>query len=79
MKGYTVVTVPCIKDSFLLPLRDRSCLVERRLGVMCFSGGMGVERLEVYCPSGRAILFGADDHLVTPCDWLSDWYGFKYS
>ena len=56
MKEYTVVTIPCFEDGFLLPLRDRSCLVERRLGVVSFSGGINVERLEVDCPSGCAIL-----------------------
>ena len=87
MKEYTVVTIPCFEDGFLLPLRDRSCLVERRLGVVSFSGGMNVERLEVDCPSGCAILlahwvchtFGADDLSMAPYDWFSNWYGFKYS
>ena len=46
---------------------------------MCFSGGMDVEGLEVDCPSGRAILFGADDHSMAPRDRFSDWYGFKYT
>ena len=59
MKGYTVATIPRVEDGF--PLHLRECQVERRLGVVCFSGGMNVERLEVHCPSGRAILFGADD------------------
>ena len=79
VKGYTVVAIPCVEDGFLLPLRDRSRLVEGRLGVVCLSGGMDVERLEVDCPSGRAILFCTDDHAVAPCDWFSNWYGFQYS
>ena len=28
VEWYAVVTVPCVEDSFLLPLRDRSGLVE---------------------------------------------------
>ena len=47
--------------------------------MMCFSGGMDVERLEVDRPSGRAVLFGANDHAMAPCDQFSNWYGFKYS
>ena len=47
--------------------------------MMCFSGGMDVERLKVNRPSGCAILFGAYDHSVAPCDWFSNWYGFEYS
>ena len=73
-----MVSIPCVKDGFLLSLRDRPCLVERGLGMVCFSGGMMVEGLEVNRPSGRAILFGTDDHAMTPCDWFSDWYMFEY-
>ena len=28
VEWYAVVTIPCVKDGFLLPLRDRSYLVE---------------------------------------------------
>ena len=47
--------------------------------MVCFSGGVGVERLEVNRSSGRAIRFGTNDHSVAPRDWFSDWYGFDYS
>ena len=47
--------------------------------MMYFSGGMDVERLKVDRPSGCAILFGAYDHSVAPCDRFSNWYGFEYS
>ena len=79
MERYTVVSIPCVKDGFFLSLRDRSSLMKRRLGVVCFLGGMGVEGLKVNCPSWCTILFGADDHSMTPCNWFSNWHWLNYS
>ena len=47
--------------------------------MVCFPGGMDVEGLEVDCPSGCAILFGANDHPMAPRNRFSNWYGFKHS
>ena len=45
--------------------------------MMCFSGGVEVEGLEVDCSSGCAVLFGTDDHAMAPCEWFSNWDGFE--
>ena len=73
---YTVVTVPCIKDRFYLPMWHRSCLMEWGLSVMGFSDGMSAEGLKVHCAVRFATLLGTDDHLVAPCDKLTkrDWF-----
>ena len=38
--------------------------------MVCFSGGMDVEGLEVDCSLWCSVLFGADDHAMAPCDFL---------
>ena len=44
--------------------------------MVCFSGSVGIEGLEVDAPSGCAILLSTDDHAVTPCDRFLDQHGF---
>ena len=46
--------------------------------MVCFSGGMEVERLKVDRSSGCAILFGTNDHAMAPGYWFSYWDGFEY-
>jgi len=72
MEWNIVVAILCIEHGFLHLLRDLSRRVKRRLSVMCFSGGMEVDRLEVNGTPGYAVLFGAEDHVVAPCYWFSN-------
>ncbi len=67
---HAVVAIPCIKNRFYLDMWYRSSLVEWQLGVMGFSDGVFVERLEVQ--TGFSILFGADHHMVAPGDRLTN-------
>ena len=55
----------------------KSCLVGGRLGVMCFSGGIEMEGLEVDYSSGFAILLGTNYHTMATCYRFSDWDRFK--
>ena len=52
---------------------------EKGTGCDEFSCSIGVQRLEINCPSGFAILLGPNDYPVTPSDWFFNWYRFKYS
>ena len=40
---------------------------------------MGVERLEVDCPTRLSVLFGTDDHAVTPGHRLTNRYWLDYA
>ena len=73
---HAVVAIPCIKNRFYLVTWYRSSLVEWLLGVMGFSDGVLVDRLEVPCATAFSILFGADYHMVAPGDRLtnSNWF-----
>ena len=75
VQGYTMITVPAIKHRFLVG-GDGASLIERRLGVMCFSFCMHVDGLEINGESWLPILLCTDDHLVTPCDRLPYWDNF---
>ena len=74
-----MVAIPAVKDSLFGVTGYIACLMEWALCVMGFACGVKVKCLEVDCASGLVILFGADDHAVAPCDWLSYWYWFKHS
>ena len=75
--GDTVVSIPAVKDCFLCVTGHRACLVERALCVVGFTCGMAAECLKIHCEAGLTIVFGTHDHVVTPCDRLTNWDWFE--
>jgi len=47
------------------------------LYVVGFACGMVVECLKIHYAVGLTILFGTDDHVVTPCTRLAYWDWFS--
>ena len=79
VQGDTVVSIPAVKDCLVCVAGQEACLVERALCVVGFTCGMPVECLKIHRAAVLTILFGTDDHAVTPCDRLSYWDWFEAS
>ena len=67
-----MIAIPSIKYGFLLSVGNRSSLMKRRLSMVSFPSGMTVEWLKVNGPPRLSILFGTNDHSVTPSYWLTN-------
>lgn len=75
--GDAVIAIPCVEDSLLFTMWDKSRLVERGGRVMCFPFRMGIEGLKVDCPTWFPILLCTDHHSVTPRNGFAYRHGLE--
>ena len=78
-EGDGMVAVPGVEDGFFRVAWDGSGLVEWGLSVVCLPCGVLAKLLEVNGSPERPILFGTNDHAMTPSVWGAHGDLFQYS
>ena len=76
VEGHGVISVPRVEHCFSCVTWDGSGLVERRLGVVGFSGRVDVQGLKIDGASKGTDFLSASYHPVAPCDGFpdGDWF-----
>ena len=76
VEGYGVVSIPRVEHCFSGVVWDGASLVEWGLSVVCFSGRVGIEGLQVNGAAKGTVFLRTGHHPVTPGDWFpnGDWF-----